>query len=354
MLQTLGLDDVAHAVYKNVLAGGGEDIEEIAAQLKLPESAVRQSIDRLLGLSLLRRHAGALQPGSPTTALESLLQRQSADLARRQQELAETRAAVSRLTAEYDQTWGSRQVSEWERLDGVAAIQGRQELRTKQARIECLSLLPQDTPLIDDLDARAELDRQLVHNGASVWTVLLNSACNDRVAAAYAERLADLGGEARAIPSLPTWLVVFDRNSALIPAGLESDHPSAFEVTCPGVLTALVALFERIWSSATELSSVRAVANNGPTAMERELLRLLGQGLTDEAVSKKLGIGLRTARRMVADLMCRLDARSRFEAGANAVNKGWLDPCQSTSERPPRALRHGKCCSETHSHRIAH
>jgi DNA-binding CsgD family transcriptional regulator len=115
------------------------------------------------------------------------------------------------------------------------------------------------------------------------------------------------------------------------------------------VVTALVALFEKIWSSAAPLGASRGVHDDGPTNMERELLRLLGQGLTDEAVSKKLGIGLRTTRRMVADLMCRLDARSRFEAGANAVDRGWLDPCQCTSERPPRAVRHEKCCADRSS-----
>ena len=346
MLQVLGLDDVAHSVYRTVLARKGSDVTEIAAQLKLPEAVVRCSIDKLVTLSLLRKVSGAYLPGSPTTALESLLQRQSADLARKQQEYAETKAAVSRLIAEYDQAWGSRQCNEWERLDGAAAIRGRQELLARQTRIECLSLLPTGTPLLETIAERELIDSTLIANGASVWNVTLDSAYNDRSVIAYAERIAEHGAETRMSPTLPTWLVVFDRRTALLPAEPDSQRASAFQVNGPGMILPLTALFERIWSTATKLGNARPPSEDQPTTMERELLRLLGQGLTDEAVSKKLGIGVRTARRMVADLMCRLDARSRFEAGANAVDRGWLTPCQCSSDRAPRVLRHEKCCSD--------
>ncbi|EWM19016.1 helix-turn-helix transcriptional regulator [Kutzneria sp. 744] len=344
MTEALGLDDAAHAVYKTVLAGDAHNATEVAERLALPCDVVWASVEQLVNLCLLRLESGTLVPGSSPTALQSLLQRQGDELARKQREYAETRAAVSRLTADYDQLRGARRCSEWERLDGFDSIQGRQELLARQSRIECLSLLPTGTP--QHLSEREVLDQELLHNGASVWTVLLDSARNDRCATGYAKRIGDLGGEVRTAPTLPTWLVVFDRRTALLPADSDPEHASAFEVTGPGVVTALVALFEKIWSSAAPLGDARDVHDDGPTNMERELLRLLGQGLTDEAVSKKLGIGLRTTRRMVADLMCRLDARSRFEAGANAVDRGWLDPCQCTSERPPRAVRHEKCCAD--------
>ncbi|GAA3135976.1 hypothetical protein GCM10010521_22600 [Streptomyces rameus] len=39
---------------------------------------------------------------------------------------------------------------------------------------------------------------------------------------------------------------------------------------------------------------------------------------------KRLGVSPRTAHRIAADLMERLEARSRFEAGVHAVQDGWL------------------------------
>jgi DNA-binding CsgD family transcriptional regulator len=344
MADTLGLDDVAHAVYKAILAGDADNAAGLAALLNLPADVTQASIDQLLSLSLLRSQSGVLMPGTSPSALHSLLQRQSADLARRQQEYADTKAAVSRLTAEYEQVQGSRQCTAWERVDGIASIQARLEILARQARSECLSLQPTGTSTTPGLTGREVLDQELLRHGVTVWTVFLDSARNDRCTLAYARRLASLGGEVRTSPTLPTWLVIFDRSSALLPADSDPDCESAFEVTGPGVVTALVALFEKIWSTAAPLGACHDVPGDAPTTMERELLRLLGQGLTDDAVAKKLGIGLRTARRMVADLMCRLDARSRFEAGANAVDRGWITPCRRTSERPPRAVRHEKCC----------
>jgi DNA-binding CsgD family transcriptional regulator len=61
-----------------------------------------------------------------------------------------------------------------------------------------------------------------------------------------------------------------------------------------------------------------------PTTTERDLLALLAQGLTDDAAAKRLSISVRTERRIVADLMRRLDATSRFEAGVKAARRGWI------------------------------
>ncbi|SNQ48616.1 conserved hypothetical protein [Frankia canadensis] len=62
-----------------------------------------------------------------------------------------------------------------------------------------------------------------------------------------------------------------------------------------------------------------------PSDTERLLLRLLGLGVKDEAVSRHLGVSVSTVRRMISDLMTVLDARSRFQAGARAAQRGWLE-----------------------------
>ncbi|MCM1965674.1 helix-turn-helix transcriptional regulator [Streptomyces sp. G1] len=57
---------------------------------------------------------------------------------------------------------------------------------------------------------------------------------------------------------------------------------------------------------------------------ESTIIALLAQGHTDESIAKRLGVSQRTARRIAADLMERLGARSRFEAGVRCVQRGWL------------------------------
>ncbi|GAA3924602.1 helix-turn-helix domain-containing protein [Actinoplanes auranticolor] len=48
---------------------------------------------------------------------------------------------------------------------------------------------------------------------------------------------------------------------------------------------------------------------------ERELLKLLAAGMTDESAAVRLGISARSVRRMMSGVMDRLGARSRFQAG---------------------------------------
>lgn len=63
---------------------------------------------------------------------------------------------------------------------------------------------------------------------------------------------------------------------------------------------------------------------DGLTAQQVAAVRLLSEGHTDDAIAKRLGVSSRTARRIANELMERLGARSRFEAGVRAVQEGWL------------------------------
>lgn len=58
--------------------------------------------------------------------------------------------------------------------------------------------------------------------------------------------------------------------------------------------------------------------------LEREVLRRLTSGCTDEAAARELGLAVRTYRRVVARVMVRLGARSRFQAGFLAASGGWI------------------------------
>ncbi|WP_236246648.1 helix-turn-helix domain-containing protein [Streptomyces sp. CC210A] len=53
---------------------------------------------------------------------------------------------------------------------------------------------------------------------------------------------------------------------------------------------------------------------------------LLAAGLKDEAIARRLGVHVHTARRRITRLLDALDARTRFQAGARATARGWLQP----------------------------
>ncbi len=134
-------------------------------------------------------------------------------------------------------------------------------------------------------------------------------------------QLSLAGAEVRTEAEVPMEGVVIDGVVAVLPA----DGAGAAVFRLPGVVASIVGLFERIWPGATPLIPADPDAvGSGLTSRERALLDLLCSGATDESAGARLGISVRTVRRMVADIMNRLGARSRFQAGVKLADRGWL------------------------------
>ncbi|MFI8767394.1 helix-turn-helix transcriptional regulator [Streptomyces sp. NPDC053792] len=327
MLASLGLDADAESVYRLMLTHQDWGVSEIAVHLARGETQVREALDRLAELNLLRRSLqapGGLRPVSPNLGFQLLLQRQQAELLAQQQQFAESQAAISKLLDEYSELrTGERHGVEY--LQGIDAIQARLEELAHRSTSECLSFMPGGAQSAASLEASRPLDEDLMRRGVRVLTLYLDSVRNDNATVDYAQWLHENGGEVRTAPALPLRMVVFDREVVLLPVDPDNTKKGAVQLTGPGVLTALVALFDHVWECAAPLGSAQGRDDVGLTAQERELLRQLTQGATDEIAAKKLGIGLRTERRIMSELMGRLGARSRFEAGVLASKAGWTD-----------------------------
>ena len=59
-------------------------------------------------------------------------------------------------------------------------------------------------------------------------------------------------------------------------------------------------------------------------ALDRTLIRLLATGLSEEAIAGYLNCHQRTARRRIREMMSRLDAHTRFQAGYQSARRGYL------------------------------
>ncbi|MFE7593775.1 LuxR C-terminal-related transcriptional regulator [Kitasatospora sp. NPDC057512] len=328
MLELLGLDATAEAVYRGMLADPEGGVAELCDRLGLPEAAVRAALDRLADLTLLRtsrERPGTLRPVSPERGLEILLRRQEEELARRQQELAASKAAVARALGEYAKVRADTPVSDHERLLGLDAIQDKLEVLTARLTTEVLAVMPGGAQSAASLAASRPLDEDALRRGVSLRTIYQDSIHDAPETLDYARWMAGLGGEVRTAPVLPPRLLVFDRSTAVLPIDPENTRAGALCTREPGVVASLVALFEQTWETAAPIADD---PDGAPpltlTAGERELLRLLSTGLTDDAAAKRLGVSVRTVRRQMAVLMERLDAASRFEAGLKTARRGWL------------------------------
>ncbi|MCX4751342.1 LuxR C-terminal-related transcriptional regulator [Kitasatospora sp. NBC_01287] len=329
MLEMLGLDSTTEAVYRQMLATQGCGIADLRSSLGLPDSAVRKALDQLADLTLVRASRdtpGSLRPVSPEVGLELILRRQEEELARRQQELNTGKATAARLIAEYATLQPEITTTEnSERLMGLDAIQDKLETLTSELTAEILSVMPGGAQSRVSLDAARPLDADALGRGVRMQTLYQVSARNDRTTLAYAEWLTEHGGLVRTATMLPPRMLVFDRKVAVIPVDPSNTKLGALCTREPGILAALIALFEHTWETAVPLGAdPSSVRSTGLNSIEKELLRLLATGLTDEAAGKRLGVSLRTVRRQMAAIMERLEATSRFEAGLKAAQRGWL------------------------------
>ncbi|MGW2088306.1 helix-turn-helix domain-containing protein [Streptomyces sp. NPDC001880] len=329
MLEVLGLDETCESVYRAVLAYPQADLAELCERLGLSEPGLRQALDRLSELALVRPAADEprrFRAIDPEVGIQAVIARQQERLAVEQQRIERIRLAAAQLSADFTAARISNQIEGMERLCGIDDIRERIALLVRDVSTEVMTLAPGGAQSGPSMEAAKPQDRALLERGVRMRTLYLDSVRNSTATVSYAKWLMSLGGEVRTTPSLPIRLMVMDRRAAVVPIDERNSAAGAVVLKDSGTVTALCALFETIWKNAAPLVEVspRERDERGLTPKEGEVLRLLGQGLTDEAVAKRLGVSPRTARRMAADLLDMLGARSRFQAGAQAVARGWL------------------------------
>jgi DNA-binding NarL/FixJ family response regulator len=120
-------------------------------------------------------------------------------------------------------------------------------------------------------------------------------------------------------------MLIFDRRIAVIPIDPDDTKLGALCTAEMAIVRSMVSIFETAWNTAVPLGAcVQEDAATGLTALDSQILTMLGKGLTDEAAATRLGVSARTVRRQVAAIMERLNASSRFEAGLKAAQRGWI------------------------------
>ncbi|GHH44158.1 helix-turn-helix transcriptional regulator [Lentzea cavernae] len=135
--------------------------------------------------------------------------------------------------------------------------------------------------------------------------------------------LALAGADVRTVVEVPTDSMVIDGEVVVLPAeSRPAGRVAMFRL--PSLVTTTVELFERVWAGGVPLAAYDLPVSAELGVRERELLSLLSSGSTDEKAAARLGVSVRTVRRMVSDIMNRLGARSRFQAGVKAADRGWL------------------------------
>jgi DNA-binding CsgD family transcriptional regulator len=327
IVEFLGAGTDAGFVYQLMIADSDATITDLGLRLGWPDDRVDLALDQLKRLSLIRRSwekPSEFRLVSPDVGLAPLLAEREAALLRHEQAVADSRTAAASLIAEYAKVHETRRFKSAEELVGLDMIRQSIEELAKSCTSEIMAFATGGSQTQENMNASRPLDQALLERGVRFRSLYLDSIINDPPTMAYAWWLREMGGVVRTIPYLPARMAIYDRQTALVATDPEHSGNGAVLLHGTGLLPALCALFDHAWASGLELGAPRRRDQEGLTAQEREILRLLADGNTDAVVARKLGISVRTARRLVAELASRLGARSRFQIGMRASEAGWL------------------------------
>jgi DNA-binding CsgD family transcriptional regulator/sugar-specific transcriptional regulator TrmB len=327
VLEPLGVDEATFAVYQALLSHPDSTPEQIAALVDRSVTEVNELMDRLRKLELLVptwTNPDGEHAVHPRVGLTGLAERRRTEINKMLGELKEAEASAEVIAEQYNELLTSRSSGDVETLKGRANASRRIEELALKVKDSVWGLIPAH---FDDSVHQSERspDFALLERGIKMRTVYLQSMTASRQALEYAETIHRLGGEVRVTPTLPMRLLILDQEMAIMPMDPENPSAGAMIHRSPAVVSVALALFDAYWSRGTEVFSPEDRDDNDPlTPHEAEVLRLLAGGAKDEQVARLLGISLRTARRITANLSERLDAASRFELGVAAAKRGWV------------------------------
>ncbi|MFF1650710.1 LuxR C-terminal-related transcriptional regulator [Streptomyces sp. NPDC058240] len=155
----------------------------------------------------------------------------------------------------------------------------------------------------------------------------LRVLCSAEAADASLARLRRLPGaqlEVRVSERELREIAVVDGSAALVRGAAQSDGPQATVVNDAAAVRALELLFAGAWARGRKLADHLGLSPRLRSELTRNILERLRAGHTDDTAARDLNVSLRTYRRHVAEIMRELDAHSRFQAGARAVELGLL------------------------------
>jgi DNA-binding CsgD family transcriptional regulator len=303
-------------------------VDGLAGHLGWTPDQVKETLDELARLSLVRpsdQQPGGLLLVNPEVGLASLLARQEQELTQRQHEITSGRLAISEIVAEYVNLVQNKRRMDVEELTGVEMVRIRLEQLARDCTSEAMELSTGGGQSAANLRASRPLDQELLGRGVIMRSLYLESVVNHPQTVEYLQWLTGLGARVRLAAALPLRMIIFDRELAVIPSDPGNTSAGALLLSGDGIVSALCALFEYIWEQAPAFGSAPGWdRKTGLSTQARAVLSLLAQGHTDDVVARKLGISVRTSRRITAELMTTLGARSRFQAGVIAGERGGL------------------------------
>ncbi|MEV4399180.1 LuxR C-terminal-related transcriptional regulator [Nonomuraea sp. NPDC049607] len=323
-LEALGLGPAEEELYELLVECSPASLDRLAAGFAGPGlPALLSGLESKGLINRLPDEPPRYVAVAPDVALDALLTVAEEGLARARERAADLDDAFQQRAS------GQQQPLVVEVITGAAAVRQRLHQLQRAARHQVRTF---SQPPYFDRHASVAAHRELLERGITSRVIYERDFIDRPGALRLIEEMIGAGQLARVLPSLPMKLYLVDDRFALLVLRYESPDSAALLVHPSGLLEALSRLFEGTWERALPM---RLTGSREAPQDDERLIALLLTGLTDEAIARQLGIGYRTAQRRIAELMTRLGAHTRFQAGVQAARS----QARSTPEDPRGAPR---------------
>jgi DNA-binding CsgD family transcriptional regulator/DNA-binding MarR family transcriptional regulator len=286
----------------------------------------RAQLTRTLG-ALVDRGLATRLPGRPARyAAVPPEQVAAALIAERERDLLRLRAHANQLSEEVRR----QDPTSHHPAEVIKVVEGAASLRATLIRLQReaqVQIRGFDRPpyLDNPVGGNQEETQQLTDRGLTYRVVY------DQSALTIPGRMADIwqgiqrGEQARVYGHVPMKMVLCDDRLALIPVMMgDRQADAAYLVHPSSLLDAFSELFEAVWDRAVAVNKVGQDRPDGLSSPDTDLIGLLASGATDESIARTLGLSVRTVHRRVHRIMSMVGAQTRFQAGMEAVRRGWV------------------------------
>jgi DNA-binding CsgD family transcriptional regulator len=344
-----GLSSDADLVFRTITTMGPRSSRMLALELGLPGRRIDDALAELYT-------AGAAAPvtdatrvasrarlwvGRPPAELVAALRSRRLRLVDRDEQCRTHNAVVSGLAERIASIERAGPAAIGGELgDGVRYLPSRALTRRRLAELmavehsEHLAINTEQSFDAESARAAAPLSQRVVDRGVRMRVLGLPPADRDlHVDTALFDRPFFGYREAS---ELPMKLFVIDRRVALFPVDPADFERGYLEISQPGVVRALVLLFEQYWANASDPREY-GMPEIALSDRERELVILLGRGHTDVSAAAEMRISARTVTNIMRNLMDRLGVENRFQLGLALGATRMLPPTPAPPE-PARPM----------------
>lgn len=321
------LTETALAVYQHAVANPNRDAQSAAFELGLTPDELSIAQRELTEIGLLQSAPGLddrLVALSPEIALSSVVSEDERAVRELQARIEKQRTDYLSLVPHFtDARDRAVRSPGMEVVEDLAIIRDYLADMCRDVRTELLIAHPTWHISAASLNEGLPQDLEMLSRGVRRRSLYLTSNRDSLAVQRAVAAVTEAGAEVRVLPVIPLRVMCFDANVAMLSRSESAGDKAAIVVRDTALVRSICQIFVAAWEYAEPFCTA---TDAGGDLSESELAILAGlaAGLSDDQIARRQDIGVRTCRRHIHDLMERLDAQSRFQAGVLATKRSWI------------------------------